>query len=152
METINKKVRNATKVVDSNTSFDSKLELKIYRTLVEEGFTPEREPQKFHVWEGFKPTVPFYKRDSDKKLVLQNKKVLDVTYTPDFVVRYNGYTIFIEVKPDSFTNDVYPYKEKFFRKFLEGNKEMNPIFLRVGTIRALKEFIEILKKDYNEKP
>ena len=152
MEAINKKVRNATKIIDSNISFDSKLELKIYRTLVEEGFTPARQPLKLHVWEGFKPTVPFYKRGPDKKLALQNKKVLDVTYTPDFVVKYNKYTIFIEVKPDSFTNDVYPYKEKFFRKFLENNKEMNPIFLRVGTIRALKEFIEILKKDYNEKP
>ena len=49
-------------------------------------------------------------------------------------------------------NDVYPYKEKLFRQYMETEMpDIKPIFVRVGTIKNLREFIKILKENYNEK-
>lgn len=148
----NKKIINATPTTVDGVAFDSKLESKLFRVLVEEGFTPKREPHKFHIWEGFKPTIPFYKRDKKTKTMkLNNMRLVDITYMPDISFEYGKYTVFVEVKPDGFTNDVYPYKEKIFRKYMEDNlKGKNPIFVRVGTIKGLKEFINILRKEYDK--
>jgi hypothetical protein len=77
---------------------------------------------------------------------------MDITYTPDIFFEYGNHAVFVEVKPDNFTNDVYPYKQKLFRKYMETNLiDKHPIFVRVGTIKNLKEFIKILKNNYNEK-
>lgn len=148
----NKKIINATPTVEAGVAFKSKLEASIYRVLQNEGFNPRYEPQKFVIWEGFKPSVPFYERNKrTKSIQLNDKKIIDITYTPDISFDYGNYIIFVEVKPDNFTNDVYPYKQKLFRKYMETKlTDKNPIFVRVGTIRNLKEFINILKDYYNE--
>ena len=97
---------------------------------------------------------PNYKDNKTKRLKLDNKKVIDITYTPDILFFYNDYIIIIEVKP--FANDVYPYKRKLFRLLLEdytykeNNKEYKPIFLQVGTKKNLVEFLTILNNEYNK--
>lgn len=148
----NKKIINATPTTVDGVAFDSKLESSLFKVLVEEGFSPRREPRKFYIWKGFKPTIPFYKRDrKSKTMKLNNMRLIDITYTPDICFNYGKHLVFVEVKPEGFTNDVYPYKEKMFRKYMEGNlKDENPIFVRVGTIKGLKEFINILRTEYNE--
>lgn len=147
----NKKIINATPTSYNSIEFKSKLECSIYKVLVAEGLNPKYEPQKFIVWEGFRPSAPFYARNKKTKSIEINKtKILNITYTPDLVFKWGDYTVFVEVKPDNFTNDVYPYKQKMFRKYMEENlKDLNPIFVRVGTIKNLKEFINILKTEYN---
>jgi len=149
---VNKKIVNATPVTVNNITFKSKLEEKLFRVLINEGLNPRYEPYKFHIWEGFKPAVPFYERNKKtKSITLNDKKIIDITYTPDIVFDYNEYKIFVEVKPDDFTNDVYPYKQKLFRKYMETElTSLKPIFVRVGTIKNLKEFISILKTNYNQ--
>lgn len=149
---VNKKIVNATSVTVNNITFKSKLEEKLFRVLINEGLNPRYEPYKFHIWEGFKPAVPFYERNKKtKSITLNDKKIIDITYTPDIVFDYNEYKIFVEVKPDDFTNDVYPYKQKLFRKYMETElTSLKPIFVRVGTIKNLKEFISILKTNYNQ--
>lgn len=148
----NRKIINATSVTLGDITFKSKLEGKLFACLQEQGFNPKYEPYKFHIWEGFKPTVPFYTRDKKTRTLSRNNtKIIDITYTPDIVFDYNGHKIFMEVKPDGFTNDVYPYKQKLFRKYMETNlSQVNPIFVRVGTKKSLLEFIEILKHLDNE--
>ena len=42
------------------------------------------EPKTFIVWEGFKPTTPYYTRNRGK-LKLNSIVVRDITYTPDFI-------------------------------------------------------------------
>lgn len=122
----------------------------MFAILVDKGFNPKYEPYKYHIWEGFKPSVPFYERSKKtRQLVNNEKKLLDITYTPDIVFEYNGYIVFVEVKPDNFTNDVYPYKQKLFRKYIEEHFE-KPIFVRIGTKKNLLEFINILRTEYNE--
>ena len=148
----NKKIVNATPITLDTVTFKSKLEGKLFRVLVEEGLNPKYEPYKFHIWEGFKPAVPFFERNhKTKSITLNDKKIIDITYTPDIVFDYKGHRVFVEVKPDGFTNDVYPYKQKLFRKYMEVElTDLKPIFVRVGTIKNLKEFINILKTNYNE--
>ena len=148
----NRKVVNATPTTLNDITFKSKLEGKLFKVLVDEGLNPRYEPYKFHIWEGFKPAVPFYERNKKtKSITLNDKKIIDITYTPDISFDYGKYRVFVEVKPDGFTNDVYPYKQKLFRKYMETElTNLNPIFVRVGTIKNLKEFINILRSNYNE--
>jgi len=148
----NKKIINATPTTIEGVAFKSKLEASIYKELLKQGLNPKYEQHKFHIWKGFKPQVPFYERNKKTKSIgLNDKKIIDITYTPDITFEYGNYTIFVEVKPDGFTNDVYPYKQKLFRKYMETNLiDKQPIFVRVGTIKNLKEFINILKTKYNE--
>ena len=147
----NRKIINATPVTSMGVAFKSKLEEKLFRVLVQEGLNPRYEQHKFPIWKGFKPSVPFYERNKRTRSIgLNDKKIIDITYTPDISFEYNGYTVFVEVKPDGFTNDVYPYKQKLFRKYMETNLlDKQPIFVRVGTIKNLKEFINILRTQYD---
>ena len=147
----NKKIIGATPVTLNDIHFKSLLESRLFKVLQDEGLNPQYEPYKFHIWEGFKPSIPFYRKDKrTRRLKIDNTKIIDITYSPDIVFDYNNHRVFVEVKPDNFTNDVYPYKQKLFRKYMETNlKDTNPIFVRVGTIKNLKEFINILKTDYN---
>lgn len=152
---VNNKVVNATPWVYNNINFNSKLEVSIYKFLEKEGFAPIYEPLKFTIWHGFKPRIPFYIKDKNTRSIkLDNYKIRDITYTPDIVFYYNTHMIIVEVKPD-YENDVFPYKKKIFRKFLEEqfenvSEEHIPIYVQVGTIKNLKEFINILKEKYNE--
>ena len=145
----NKKIKNATKVQYNNILFNSKIELMAYKTLVEKGFSPEYETHKFTIFEGYKPTVPFYTINKNtKELSLNNTKQIAITYTPDFILRYKEWTIIIEVKGKM--NDVYPYKRKMFRKFLEDNIKGNVLFFEVYTKKNVLQMIEIIKSYESE--
>lgn len=145
----NKKIRNATKVQYNDMLFNSKTELMVYKTLVENGFSPEYEPHKFIIFEGYKPTVPFYTINKNTlDLFLSTVKQIAITYTPDFIVRYKKWTIIIEVKGRM--NDVYPYKRKMFRKFLEDNTKGNVLFFEVYNKKNVLQMIEIIKRYESE--
>lgn len=123
--------------------FDSKQEVSVYKHLKEEGFEVLREPVKYIIWEGYRPTVPFYNRSKKTRMLdLEMSKLRDITYTPDFQFSYAGYTVIIEVKGKE--NDVFPIKKKLFRKMLESYKKV--LYFELGTIRQLKQAIEIIKQ------
>ena len=132
----NKKIRNATPLEYSNIKFKSTLEKLVYKTLVESGLDVQYEPQTFTLWEGFKPTVPFYDRNKKtKNLELTDKKLIDIKYTPDFVVHYPPCIVaFIEAK--GMENDVFYIKKKLFRSLLEEvvqNTTYYPMYFEVYT-------------------
>ena len=146
---MNNKIKNATPTFYDGITFKSKLEVLIYKTFKENGFDIKYEPFKYVIWKGFKPTVPFYIADKKTKILKEdNKKILDITYTPDIVIFYKTYMVFIEVKPTGFANDVYPYKRKLFRKFLEDTDQTayRPIFCQIGSKKQALDFIKILKE------
>jgi hypothetical protein len=128
--------------------------MNIYKAIESEGYTPLYEPITFTIWSGFKPRIPFYKKNkSSRKMALENTKIRDITYTPDIIFYAGTRMILVEVKPD-YENDVFPYKKKLFRRFLETqfegiSEEHMPIYVQVGTIKHLKDFIKILKEEYN---
>ena len=155
----NKKVKGARVTEFDGIKFRSELEVRLYKTLLQEGFKPEYEKKTFHIWEGFLPKIPFYTKNhfkrKDKRIeilskitVKDNRPLEDITYTPDFIIEYNDKTIIIEAKGSE--NDVFPYKFKIFRKYLEKNpieKEKNYEVWEVFSKRQLLELIKNLKKD-----
>lgn len=140
----NKKIKNATFVEYNSIKFRSKLEASFYRLLLEAGFEPQYERRTYLLWEGCKPTVPFYTKDKKTKLLkLDETKLRNMTYTPDFTFNYNGRLIIIEAKGKE--NDTYPLKRKLFRGLLEGCTHDNPLFFEVFTQKQLLQAIEIIK-------
>lgn len=144
----NRKIKNATPLTVNGIKFKSKLEAGVYKTLLQAGFKPEYESRKFILWEGFKPTVPFYTRKGTSGC-LNMKKLIDITYTPDFTFRYNGKLVIIEVK--GMQNDVFPYKFKMFRKTLEEYPYRdNTLLFEIFSVRQLRECIEIMRSHGKE--
>lgn len=142
----NHKVKNATPLEYNNIQFKSRLEVMIYKTLLQEGFNVQYEPTKYIIWEGFKPNVSFYNKDKKTRMLkLDNKRLIDITYTPDFVFEYKDTTIVIEAK--GFENDTFPIKKKLFRKWLENqNSQGNKyIFFEIFTKKQLMQAIDIIK-------
>ena len=141
---VNKKIKNATPEEYNNIKFKSKLEVMAYKTLIQAGFEPKYEPYTYIIWKGFKPTVPFYtKYNGVNKLTLN--KLRDITYTPDIYLEYKGLKIIIELK--GMCNDVFPYKFKMFRKYiedLEDNKDY--LIFEIFTKRQLLEAIKVIKE------
>ena len=89
----NKKIKGAKEVVFEDIKFKSRLEMACYKKFQEAGLNFSYEPEKVILWEGFKPSsIQIYSpkragRGSYRgNLELQEKKLLNVTYTPDFVV------------------------------------------------------------------
>lgn len=139
----NKKIKNASPLEFDGISFKSKLEKMIYQTLRENSLPVEYEPRKFIVWEGFRPTVPFYDKDKTTRMLkLEKKKIISISYTPDFVFRYNDYLIIIEAK--GMENDRFYLKKKMFRKWLENN-EPKSIYFEIYTKKQLLQAIDIIK-------
>ena len=144
--TENKKIINAFPLEYDGISFKSKLEKMIYQTLKESGFPVKYEPYKFIIWKGFRPTVPFYDKDKvTRMLKLESKKIIDITYTPDFVFEHNDYLVVIEAK--GMENDRFYLKKKMFRRLLEENHPKS-IYFEIYTKKQLLQAIDIIKK-YN---
>lgn len=140
----NKKIKGATQEVCNNIKFKSKIEASVYKHLLQAGFNPVYEGMTFTLWGGFKPTVPYYTM-SGKHNKLNNTKLRDITYTPDFTFMYENKLIIIEVK--GFTNDVFPYKFKMFRKILEEKPYANnTLVFEIFSIKQLKECVKIIKE------
>lgn len=140
----NKKIKGTTQEMCDNIKFKSKIEASVYKHLLQAGFNPVYEGRTFTLWEGFKPTVPYYTM-SGKHNKLNNTKLRDITYTPDFTFMYDNKLIIIEVK--GFTNDVFPYKFKMFRKILEEKSYANnTLVFEIFSIKQLKECIKIIKE------
>ena len=138
----NKKIRNARESTFNGITFKSKLEESFYKTLMAAGLEPDYELIKFVLVEGFKPTVPFYNRSKSKVFRMDMTKVRDITYTPDFIILYNGTMFIIEAK--GIENDTFPLKKKLFRRLLE-SMEMPCVYFEVRTKRELLEAIKIIK-------
>lgn len=143
----NKKIINATPEEYDNIRFKSKLEKMIYKTLKENGFEPLYEPSTYVIWKGFKPTTPFYDMDKNTRLLkLNDKKIIDIKYTPDFMFLYNSIIIIIEAK--GMENDVFYIKKKMFIKYLDSlytEKGEKSIYFEVYTKKQLLQAIEIIK-------
>ena len=155
---MNKKIKNATVREYDNVKFKSILEVSTYKTLIEYGFKPEYEKHTYVVWTGFIPKIPFYTKNKFKRknhnievlsanTVRDNRPLDSITYTPDFVFTYNNKTIIIECK--GFSNDVFSYKFKMFRKYLQ-TVYINDSF-EIWEIFTKKQLIELINNLKNEK-
>lgn len=152
----NQKVRNASPLVRNGIKFRSLLERITYETLVQEGFHPEYEKHTYIIFEGFIPTVPFFTKNTLKRkdrryevigpsTVSVHRPIDGITYTPDFYFEYEGKKVIVEAK--GFPNDVYPYKLKMFRRYLEEQPDRdNYLFWEIHTRTQLIECIKHLRQ------
>lgn len=140
----NKKIIGATNKEYKGIKFKSLLEVSVYKTLIQEGFNPLYEVEKFTIFKGFKPSKLFYNKDKKTRdLKLEMSKVRDITYTPDFTFLYKDTLIVIEVK--GFENDVFPIKKKLFRNLIE-SLETPIIYFEIFTKKQLLQAISIIRK------
>lgn len=120
---INKKVKNATKVVINNITFRSKLEAYTYTKFKEAGIYIEYESKRFEL-------LP--------KFEFQGKKIRAITYLPDFI----GNNFIIECK--GFKTDTWPLREKLFNYYLYMH-EPKTAFYVVHTQKQVDELVSQLK-------
>lgn len=149
----NKKIQNAEQISDFGINFRSKSERMMYKTMMSLGFSPEFEPEKFVIWEGFTPSTPLYidgvpqmtkvrKPNSEPKI----PKFLDWHYTPDFRLKLGRSTFYIECK--GFGNDIWSYKRKLFLKTIDNKPFIH--FFEVHTKRGLVKTLDIIKDIANK--
>lgn len=137
----NKKIKNATSKEYDGIKFRSISEITIYKALKEKGLNPLYEHNKFMLQEGFRPSKPYYIRgECPTTLSGDIKKIINITYTPDFTVLYNGNTLYIEVKGHQ--NDSYPIKKKLFLKILEylPKSYFMEVYSKKDLLESLKQF------------
>lgn len=171
----NQKIRNATKVKNSNSiTFKSKFEKDTYNTLLKLGFNPLYEFKTFTIWDGFTPITPFYDKETEqqaynrlhkeedkipfkefkkinktplpKNLILKNSKIIGIRYTPDFYFKYGDLDVYIETK--GIENDVFYIKKKMFVKYLDDlriNSGIKSIYFEVYSKKHLMQALEIIK-------
>lgn len=148
----NKKIIGATSTEYKGIKFKSILECSCYKKLEAANLDFSYESEKITLWEGFKPnTISIYAPKKlkagkyNKQLELQNRTLLNITYTPDFIVKKGNYKIYFDVKGKE--NDVYPIKKKMFLKKLEQQRGTTKyIFFEPHSVRQMLQAIEIIKK------
>lgn len=121
---INKKVKNATRVVIDNINFRSKLEAYTYIKFKEANIYLDYECKRFEL-------LP--------KFEFQGKKIRAITYLPDFI----GNNFIIECK--GFKTDTWPLREKLFNYYLY-RFEPNIKFYVVHNQKQVDELIKHLKE------
>lgn len=140
----NRRILNATPAVTADgIEVKSKLEARIYDTLLTLGYEPRYEQESFTYWEGLKPTVPFYDLGKNRKLRLNMTKLIDMKYTPDIIFDYEGIKVIIEVK--GYANDQFAIRKKMFRAYLE-TVDYAVIYAEIFTKKQLLEFLDCLKE------
>lgn len=155
MKTANKKIKGATSVEYNDFKFKSKLEFSCYRKLESSGLDFSYESEKIILWTGFKPEkitvyAPSKIKGSlgkyEKDMKIQTRTLLNITYTPDFIVRKGKYVIYFDVKGKE--NDIYPLKKKMFLKTLENrnDNDMKYMFFEPHSVKQMLQAIEIIKK------
>lgn len=147
----NKKIKNATPKEYDGIQFKSITEVMVYKTLLQYGFKPEYESTTYRLFKGIKPSIPFYAPDKQGNLKLNNTKLIDITYTPDFVFKAPDAKTVIIFEVKGFQNDTYPIKEKMFRTYLEEMSKFYDkpsMFFKVKTKKQCMEAIEIINNTF----
>lgn len=147
---INKKVVGATSIEFDNITFKSLLECSSYKKLKDAGLNPSYESETIILWKGFKlNTLIVYAPKKigpgkyGKELLSQTRTILNMTYTPDFIVIKGKYKIYFDVKGKE--NDVYPIKKKLFLRILEEREDgWNYVFFEPHSIRQVLQAIQII--------
>ena len=146
MEKENRRIKGAHSVEFDNIKFKSALECSCYKKLKESGLEFNYESERIIIWEGLKlkNTKLYLPNKICRILEEYNKKLLNITYTPDFVVIKDNYKIYFDVKGKE--NDVYPIKRKMFLKYLEEKQDdWIYIFFEPHYVKQMIQAIDCIK-------
>lgn len=139
---MNKKIKNATNIIYQDISFKSLLEKKIYQTLVDLNIDVKYEPMACCIWSKDHFNSLYYDRIGKKGFKKIESKAVKIGYTPDFIFMYKNVKVFLEVK--GFKNDVFPYKAKLFRAWLDNYSSQYNIKTCYAVVYAIKDLNALL--------
>lgn len=153
---INKKVRGATISISNGVKFRSSLEKSCHNKLLASGLDFTYESEKIVLWEGIKlnHTIVYAPNKIGNGrysplIEQQNRALIKMTYTPDFIVTFDHYRIYFDVKGKE--NDTYPIKKKMFLKVLEERMDGKCyMFFEPHSVKQMIQSIEIIKTIKNE--
>jgi hypothetical protein len=115
---------NSKKTVIDGIEFQSRLESYAYVKLKELGIEFQYEERSFTLIDGFTPKIYAWESIRDK-FIPRLKKVLPITYKPDFTCP--NMTWVIEVKGRA--NELFPMRWKLFKRYLNVNSIFPELFL-----------------------
>lgn len=144
---------NAISLVYNNIHFKSKLEVDCYKLFLAENFPLEYESTSYELMPKLKLQnviiyLPSRKSKKNKESYLKESSctLQNAHYTPDFILKYKNYTIFIETKGRA--NDAYPIRRKLFFHYLEHLANINNenyIFFEPHNKAQILETLQIIK-------
>ena len=139
MDSVNKRILGASPISYNNIKFKSRLECSCYKKLEHSGLDFLYEGEKIVLLEGFKPeNVTIY-------APIRDRAIVNITYTPDFIVTKGIYKIYFDVKGKE--NDTYPIKKKMFLKYLEDrNDGMKYMFFEPHSVTQMIQAINIINQ------
>jgi len=152
---VNKKIKGAVTHIYNGIKFRSGLEVSSYKKLELSGLTFSYESERILLWKGLKlkevQVIAPNKISAGKytrELFQQTRALLNITYTPDFIVRYKDYKIYFDVK--GMPNDTYPIKKKMLLRVLE-ERSLDPddhykyMFFEPHNVGQMEESIKLIK-------
>jgi hypothetical protein len=127
--------------------FQSKLESHMYLLLKSHKIPNEYEGTKFTIIDGFQLPFSSYEKTPKKKFLHDkgHKKILPITYTPDFVDTQNPPRYIIECKGNP--NERFPMVWKLFKRYLTINNIHPDLFVPRNQKDCL-EVVKIIKDKY----
>ena len=145
---INRKIRNAQKVVFDGVQFASKLELFTYKELKATKVRFTYEGERFILLDKFKYyPLCLEKTPMGKDLKLKKQHIHPITFLPDFldINEENKTGWVMEVK--GYPNDAFPLRWKLFKYYLFTNGYNVELFLPKNQ-RQVLQAINIIKKNF----
>lgn len=150
---MNKKIRNATKVVRDGIKYRSTLEAWTHNRLLKEGYDARFEEHTYQltpVIEVNNKVLETYitKKSAGISTMKRVDKYSRITYTPDFIIsspKYPDNIVYI-IECKGFPNDVYPYKRKLFFELL--NNELSSVkhfFFEARNHEDIEKIIKLIK-------
>ena len=127
--------------------FQSKLESHMYLLLKAHEIDSGYESTKFTIINGFMADFSSYEKTPTKKFLHDrgHKKILPITYTPDFVDTQNPPRYIIECKGNP--NERFPLVWKLFKRYIKLNDWGTDLFVPRNQKDCL-EVIKIIKEKY----
>jgi len=127
--------------------FQSKLESHMYLLLKANKIPAGYEMQKFTIIDGFEAKFSSYEKTPTKKHLHDrgHKKILPITYTPDFVDLQNPPRYIIECKGNP--NERFPMVWKLFKRYIMLKGWKTDLFVPRNQ-KDCQEVINIIKEKY----
>lgn len=143
----NKQITRSKKTKIDGIQFQSKLESHMYLLLKAYKIPNSYESTKFTIIEGFDIEFSSYEKTPKKKYLHDkgHKKILPITYTPDFVDSEYPPRYIIECKGNP--NERFPMVWKLFKRYLKINNIKADLFVPRNQKDCL-EVIKIIKEKY----
>ena len=113
-----RQITRSKKTVVDGIQFASKLEAHMYKLLKKESIPFKYEGEKYVLIDGFRSESSSYEKTATKKYLHDrgHKKILPITYTPDFIDSEYPPRFIIECKGNP--NERFPLVWKLFKRYI----------------------------------